>query len=167
MSELIKRPPVVTQEQKVTYAGIYLLKIMDLKPEDGGMDIPVLLPAELAPLEPALHKLHVDDRIEVNRRKDLWKTTKKGFAYIDQIIAESESLVEQYEEEDLEDAVEDMRSRNLDVMRARFLWGWFEGEFDDLIVFQQQRGISPVEEFWAYFLMSDDFYDNLALELAG
>ena len=53
-------------------------------------------------------------------------------------------------------------SRNLDVFRARFLWGWYSGEFDDLVLFQQRRGVSPVEQFWAFYLTGDDFYRELA-----
>jgi hypothetical protein len=47
-------------------------------------------------------------------------------------------------------------------MRARFLWGWYEGEFDDLVLFQQRRGVSAVETLWAYYLMSDAFWTELA-----
>ena len=165
MSQLQTRNPIVTADQKVTYAGIYLLKIMDLDPDDGGMDIPVLAPPELHPIEVALEKLHVDDMIEINRRKERYDITRKGLAYLDMLIKESENLIEQYQDDDMDEVVEDLRRRNLDVMRARFLWGWYEGEFDDLIAFQQRRGISPIEEHWAYFLMSDAFYDNLALDL--
>ncbi|MCG8419319.1 MAG: hypothetical protein MJE77_15405 [Proteobacteria bacterium] len=165
MDKLQTKASVVDAEQKLTYAGIYLLKKMDLKPQDGGMEMPVLVPSELAPLEEVLQKLHFDDMIEINRRKERYDITKKGYAYLDDIIDEATALIEQYGDEDLEDVVEELEERNLDVFRARFIWGWYEGEFDDLVRFQQQRGISPIEEHWAYFLLSDDFYNNLALEL--
>ena len=32
----------VTHEQKLSYAGIYVLKKMDLKPADGGIALPVM-----------------------------------------------------------------------------------------------------------------------------
>jgi hypothetical protein len=51
------------------------------------------------------------------------------------------------------------------VFRARFLWGWYEGEFDDLVLFQERRGVSPVERLWAFYLMSDAFWSELAREL--
>lgn len=164
MSQLQTRKPIVTAEQKVTYAGIYLLKIMDLEVRDGGMDMPVLVPPEFHALEEVLQKLHVDDMVEIHRRKERYDITKKGYAYLDMLIKESKNLIDQYADDDMDEVVEDLRHRNLDVMRARFLWGWYEGEFDDLVAFQQRRGISPVEELWAYFLMSDSFYENLALD---
>jgi hypothetical protein len=51
------------------------------------------------------------------------------------------------------------------VFRARFLWGWYDGEFDDLIAFQQRRGISPVEKMWAYFLMGKGFWELLESDI--
>ena len=41
-------------DDKKTYAGIWLLKQMDLAPEDGGRTFPVVLPSELAPLDEVL-----------------------------------------------------------------------------------------------------------------
>ena len=35
----------VTHEQMLTYAGIYVLKKMDLKPADGGITLPVIMDA--------------------------------------------------------------------------------------------------------------------------
>ena len=58
----------------------------------------------------------------------------------------------------------ELQRRRLDPLRARFLWGWYQGEFDDLVLFQQRRGVEPVERSWADYLVSDAFYDNLALE---
>ena len=52
------------------------------------------------------------------------------------------------------------------MFRARFLWGWFEGEFDDLVLWQERRGITPVERMWAFFLTSDAFWNELAKEIA-
>ena len=51
-------------------------------------------------------------------------------------------------------------------MRARFLWGWYEGEFDDLVAFQERRGVTPVERMWAFYLTSDAFWDELAKDIA-
>ena len=50
----------VTPEQITTYAGIYVLKLMDLKPADGGIQMPVILDAKLA--------------IEVDGRLEGWRT---------------------------------------------------------------------------------------------
>lgn len=166
MDELMKRPGcVITDEQKLVYAGIYLLKKMDLEPDDGGMDMPVILPSELAPLDEPLQKLLFEDHLAINRRKERYDITRKGQAYLDELVAEAEALIDQYGDEDLEDVIEDLEASNLDVFRARFLWGWYEGEFDDLVAFQRRRGMEPVETFWAYFLTGDEFYNNLAKDI--
>lgn len=167
MDELTRRPGcVISDEQKLTYAGMYVLKMMDLKPGDGGMEFPVLLPSELAPLEEVLQHLLFSDLIKINRRKERYELTKKGVAHVGELIDEAEALIEEFDDEELEDTIAELESRNLDVFRARFLWGWYQGEFDNLVLFQQRRGVSPVESLWAYYLLSDDFYNNLALDLA-
>ena len=48
---------------------------------------------------------------------------------------------------------------------ARFLWGWYDGEFDDLVLFQEQRGASPVERMWAFYLTGDDFWREIAKDI--
>jgi hypothetical protein len=151
----------LTPEQKLAYASIYLLKKMDLKPEDGGMAIPILLPPELAPLEDALQELVNDDLIALNRKKGNYEITKKGYAKIAELIDEAEAIIDEFDDHELEEAVAELRARRLDVFRARFLWGWYDGEFDDLVAFQERRGVSPVERMWAYYLTSDDFFDAL------
>ena len=167
MDELIRRPgSAVTEEQKLIYAGMYMLKKMDLDPKEGGMTVPALLPSELAPLEEVMHKLLFDEMIKINRRKERYELTQKGIAYIGQLIDEAEELVDEFDHEELEDVVEELERRNLDVLRARFLWGWYEGEFDDLELFQQRRGISPVETFWAYYLVDDAFFNELAKDIS-
>ena len=155
----------LTPEQKLTFVQIYLLKRMDLKPEDGGLTMPIVLPPELAPLDDALQELVNDDLIELNRKKERYDITKKGFARIGELIDEAEAIVDEFDEYELEEAVAELRARNLDVFRARFLWGWYDGEFDDLVAFQQRRGIQPVEKMWAYFLMGDGFWRLLESDL--
>ncbi|WP_437569988.1 hypothetical protein [Sorangium sp. So ce542] len=156
-----RRQPIVSREQKLVYAGIYVLKKMDLKPADGGMEFPLVLPSELSPLEDVLQELVNADLVEVNRRKARFEVTKKGLAYLGEIIDEAEALVDEFDDESLEDAVAELRRRNVDVLRARFLWGWYDGELDDLLLFQQRRGATPVEPWWADYLMSDAFYEAL------
>ncbi|WP_437998088.1 hypothetical protein WMF26_47285 [Sorangium sp. So ce185] len=151
----------MSREQKLVYAGIYVLKKMDLKPADGGMEFPLVLPSELSPLEDVLQELVNADLVEVNRRKARFEVTKKGLAYLGEIIDEAEALVDEFDDESLEDAVAELRRRNVDVLRARFLWGWYDGELDDLVLFQQRRGATPVEPWWADYLMSDAFYEAL------
>ncbi|WP_437906064.1 hypothetical protein WME95_48945 [Sorangium sp. So ce327] len=161
MFEGRRQQPIVSREQKLVYAGIYVLKKMDLKPADGGMEMPLVLPSELSPLEDVLQELVNADLVEVNRRKARFELTKKGLAYLGEIIDEAEALVDEFDDESLEDAVAELRGRNVDVLRARFLWGWYDGELDDLVLFQQRRGVTPVEQWWADYLMSDAFYEEL------
>ncbi|WP_434041181.1 MULTISPECIES: hypothetical protein [Sorangium] len=156
-----RRDAVVSREQKLVFAGIYVLKKMDLKPAEGGMEMPLVLPSELTPLQDVLQELVNADLVEVNRRKARFEVTKKGLAYLSEIIDEAEALVDEFDEASLEEAVAELRSRNVDVLRARFLWGWYDGELDDLVLFQQRRGAEPVEPWWADYLLSDAFYEAL------
>ncbi|HUQ06316.1 MAG TPA: hypothetical protein VM261_27625 [Kofleriaceae bacterium] len=156
----------MTEEAKRAYAGIYLLKRMDLTPSDGGLILPVVLPSDLSPLEDILMELAVEGLVEINRRKDRWELTRKGLAYLASLIDEAEALIDEFDDDELPDVVAELRARNLDVFRARFLWGWFDGELDDLAQWQQQRGVTPVETLWAYYLLDDAFYAELAKDLA-
>jgi predicted transcriptional regulator len=156
----------VTDDQKHTFVSLILLKKLDLSPEDGGLELPVVLPSELSPLDEVLQQLAVDDLVVINAKKNRYELTKQGIAYLGTMIDEASALVDEFDELDVEDAIAALRARNLDVMRARFLWGWFEGEFDDLVLFQERRGVEPVERFWAFYLMSDAFWTELSRDLA-
>lgn len=151
----------IDPELKLQYASIYLLKKLDLKPEDGGLIIPILMPPELAPIEDVMQELVNLDYVAMNKKKERYELTKQGIAYVGELIDEAEALIEEFDELELAEAVAELRRRNLDVFRARFLWGWYDGEFDDLVAFQQRRGVTPVERMWAYYLMSDAFWDAL------
>jgi hypothetical protein len=156
----------VTDEQKLTYAGIYVLKKMDLKPADGGIAMPVVLDAALSPLEEPLERLVMQGYLEIDRKAQRYKITKLGYKYIGTLIDEAEAVIDEFDEWETADMVAELERRNLDPLRARFLWGWYQDEFDDLVQFQHRRGIDPVEPDWAAFVTSDTFYDNLALDLA-
>lgn len=151
----------IDPELKLSYASIYLLKKMDLKPEDGGMVFPILMPPDLAPLEDVMQELVNLDYVVMNKKKERFELTKTGSAYVGELIDEAEAMVDEFDDVEREEAVAELRRRNVDVFRARFLWGWYDGEFDDLVAFQQQRGVVPVERMWAYYLMSDAFWDEL------
>jgi hypothetical protein len=165
VSSLTVIPPI-TDEQKQTYASLVLLKKLDLKPEDGGLELPVVLPSELSPLDEVLQDLAVADHVVINAKKNRYELTKQGIAYLGTVIDEASDLVDEFDDYEVEEAIEELRARNLDVFRARFLWGWFEGEFDDLVLWQERRGVTPVERFWAFYLMSDAFWSELAREIA-
>ena len=153
--------PKLDQDTKLMYAGIWLLKKMDLKPEDGGLELRLQLPHELAPLEDVLMPLIGAGHVEINKKKEKYQITKAGLAYIGELIDEAEALIDEFDEASLEEAAAELRRRNVDLLRARFLWGWYDGELDDLTLFQQRRGATPVEPWWADYLMSDAFYEAL------
>jgi hypothetical protein len=134
---------------------------MDLKPEDGGLEMPLVLPSELTPLEDVLQELVNAGLVGVDRREARFQITRKGLSYLAEIIDEAEALIDEFDDASLEDAVAELRRRNLDVLRARFLWGWYDGELDDLALFQQRRGVTPIEPWWADYLMTDAFYEAL------
>jgi hypothetical protein len=102
---------------------------------------------------------------QIDRKKQRYTITKAGYAYIASLIDEAEAMIDEFDDWETLDMVAELIDRNLDPLRARFLWGWYQGEFDDLVQFQQRRGIDPVEYEWPAFLVSDAFYDNLALDL--
>jgi len=156
----------ISDEQKQTYVGLWLLKKLDLKAEEGGMELPVVLPSELSPLDEPLQQLAVDGLVTINAKHGRYELTKQGIAYLGEVIDEASDLVDELDELELEEAVGVLRSRNLDVFRARFLWGWFEGELDDLVLFQERRGIAPVERLWAFYLTGDELWNELARDLA-
>jgi hypothetical protein len=153
------------REQKKSYAAMVVLKKMDLEAEDGGMVFPVVLPSELSPLDEVLQDLAVEDLVSINARKERYELTPKGIDYLGRLIDEAEEMVEDLDELETDEAIAELRKRKQDLFRARFLWGWYEGELDDLVAFQEQRGVTPVETLWAFYLLSDDFYRELAREL--
>jgi hypothetical protein len=157
----------LTEEQKQTYAGLYLMKKLDLKPEDGGMEIPVVLPSELSPVDETLQQLAVDDLISINAKKGRYELTKQGIEYLGRAIDEATDLVDEMDDLEVHEVIEQLKERKLDLMRARFLWGWFEGEFDDLVQFQERRGVAPVERMWAFYLMGDEFWDEIARDFTA
>lgn len=157
--------PKLDQDTKLMYAGIWLLKKMDLKPEDGGIELRLQLPHELAPLEDVLMPLIGAGHVEINKKKEKYQITKAGLAYIGELIDEAEALIDEFEDLEPAEVVRELRARRLDPFRARFLWEWYTGELDDLVLFQQRRGIAPVQTLWAYYLIDDDFWDELARDV--
>ena len=167
MSDTFDRRPgtAIDDETKQTYIALWLLKKLDLTAEDGGMEFPVSLPGELSPLDEPLQQLAVDDLVQINAKKGRYDLTKSGIAYLGRVIDEASDLVDDLDDLETEDAIAELRARGLDVFRARFIWGWFDGEFDDLVQWQEQRGIRPVERLWAFYLTGDAFWNELAREL--
>jgi len=165
-NEISVRPgAAISDEDKQTYIGLYLMKKLDLRPEDGGIPFPVVLPSELAPLDEHLQQLAVDDHVVINAKQNRYELTKKGLAYLAEHIDEATELVDEFDEQELEEVIVQLRARNLDVFRARYLWSWYEGELDDLVLYQERRGAKPVERLWAFYLTGDAFWNDLAREL--
>ena len=155
----------VTHAKKLVYAGIYVLKKLDLKPAEGGIRLPALLDAMYSPLEEVVDQLQLDGYVEIDRKSQSYKLTKRGSAYIGSLIDEAESYIEEFDEQEIADVVDELRARNLDPLRVRFLWGWYQGEFDDVALFQERRGFIEVEPEWPQFIVDDDFYENLGLDV--
>ena len=166
-NELVHRPDTaIDDERKQSYIGLWLLKKLDLKPEDGGIAFPVVLDGELSPLDESLQQLAVEDLIQINVKKARYELTKKGIAYLGEVIDEASDLVDELDDLETDEAIAEIRSRGLDLYRARFLWGWFDGEYDDLVLYQERRGVSPVERMWAFYLTGDDFWREIAKDIA-
>lgn len=163
-----RRPgTAIDDDAKQSYVGLWLLKKIDLKIEDGGMVLPVALPPELTPLDEPLQQLAVEDLIAINRKRGCYDLTKKGIAYLGEVIDEASDLVDELDELETDEAIADLRARGRDVFRARYLWGWFDGEFDDLVLWQERRGARPIERLWAFYLTGDALWNELARELAA
>jgi hypothetical protein len=160
------RQQVITEEQNQTLVGLWLLKKLDIGPKEGGMEFPVVLPADLSPLDDYLQALAVENHLVINQKKARYELTSQGIAYLGEVIDEAYAMVEELDELETEEAVAELRARNYDLLRARFLWGWYEGEFDDMVLFQERRGIQPVERMWAFYLTSDDFFREIARDLS-
>lgn len=155
----------ISHAKKLVYAGIYVLKKLDLKPEEGGVRLPALLDGMYAPLEEVLDRLQLDGHVEIDRKSQCYKLTKRGSAHIGALIDEAEGYIDEFDEVEIADVVDELRARNIDPLRVRFLWGWYQGEFDDVALFQERRGFIEVEPEWPQFVVSDDFYENLALDV--
>jgi hypothetical protein len=165
VSTALERRKVIDDDTKYTYVALWILKKLDLDPQDGGMEFPVVLPAELSPLDEYLQQLAVDDLVTINAKKGRYELTKKGIDYLGQVIDEASDLVDDLDELETDEAIAELEARGLDVYRARFLWGWFDGEFDDLVLFQERRGVRPVERLWAFYLTGDDFWREIEKDL--
>lgn len=156
---------MITEDETLTYAGIYVLKKLDLQPEEGGVKLPVLLPHDWQPLEPVLDRLVLEGLVELDRKRGCYRLSERGADHVGALIDEAEAIIEELDERPPDEIVEILRRRNLDPLRVRFLWGWYQGELDDLVLFQQRRGAEPVERDWALYLLSQDFYEELARDL--
>jgi len=170
----------IAEDKRQTYAEMVVLKLIDLGPDNGGMEIPRELPRELSPLQSLVEELRFKGLIEIAAKKrgalaalrgkpkeEHYTLTQSGIEHLGRLIDEAEGYVSEFEELEVAEMVEAARARKLDPFRVRFMWGWFEGEFDDLALFQERRSIEPVERLWAYYLTSNEFWDEVVKDLDG
>ena len=120
----------VNAEARRTYAGMFVLKLLDLQPEDGGTELEVILPHDLEPFDPVLESLAVQGYVEIERKKGRYALTPHGEDYLGTQIDEAEMYIDELDGRPPEEIVRRARARKLDPMRVRFLWGWYQGEFD-------------------------------------
>lgn len=152
-------------EQRAYYASVYILKRLDLAPKEGGVELSVVLPHDWYPLEEILESMVVQGLVAIQRRKGLYALTAQGIDLVGRLIDEAESYIDEFDELEVEDMLKILQKRGVDPLRVRFLWGWYDEEFDDLVEFQRIRGMQPVQSAWAEFLLSPQFYQNLARDL--
>ncbi len=157
--------PEVSEDQRRTYVGLYVLKLLDLAPEDGGLAMPVLLPHALAAFEPALERLAVEGLVHIDRKLGEYRLTPLGIERLGVHIDEAEGYIDAFDDMEVPQMLAVLRQRNVDPMRVRFLWGWYQGEYDDPILFQQRRGSAEIETDWAAYIQSDAFYAAIAEDL--
>lgn len=168
----------VTEEKRQVYSELIVLKLMDVGPDDGGVEFPRDLPSELSPLQTILEELRFKGLIEIVAKKrgalaamrfkakeEVYALTPAGVEHLGRVIDEAEGYVTEYDEMDTADMIADAQSKKRDPVRIRFLWGWFEGEFDDLALFQERRDIEPVERLWAYYMTSNEFWAEVVKDL--
>ena len=93
------------------------------------------------------------------------KLCQKGEQYIDSLVQEIESYMDKYEDFEPQTRINLMKRDQIDPLRARFLWGIYDGEFDDLVQWQAQaHSFKPFED-WRQLITSKDFYDFLFQEI--
>jgi len=156
---------MINERAKLTYAGVYVLKKLDVTAEDGGLKIPLVLPHELDPLDRTLEQLVLDGYATMDKKKGQYLLTPGGIDHIGTLIDEAEHYIDEFDGMDVERMVPELQRRRIDPLRVRFLWGWYQGEFDDLVLWQQRRGLTEIEDDWAAYLVGDAFWSELASEL--
>ena len=156
-----------TNLEIMKYAGMYILKTMDPEaPENIHHVYEVPLERDDEILEPVLDDLLYRSLVEIDSKNTCYKITGKGMDYIQQLINETESLLEKYAEMEPRTRLAIMRRDGINLLRARFLWGWYDGEFDDLVEFQHiQEWEGDIQTIWQIFIVSKEFYDALFEEI--
>lgn len=157
--------PNLSEDQRHAYVALFVLKLLDLEPEDGGLLMPVLLPPSLVAFDATLERLAVEGLVEIDRKGGEYQLTRSGLETLGVHIDEAEGYIDAFDDVEVSEMLEVLRQRNVDPMRVRFLWGWYQGEFDDPVLFQQRRGVAEIEPDWASYIQSDAFFAAIAQDL--
>lgn len=155
---------MISAPQKHTFAGIYLLKKLDLPPEDGGVALSSTLAEDVSALAPVLEQLAQQGLVESAGDPPLYALTHAGLEHLDALMDEAEALAPTDAALQTDDAIHAHEHQGLRSLRERFLWSWYRGELDDLVGYQRARALEPLEASWARFLLSDALYDTLGLD---
>ncbi|MEM6293787.1 MAG: hypothetical protein AAGA54_21105 [Myxococcota bacterium] len=157
---------MLTESQRHGFARLFVLKLLDLDADDGGLRMPVVLPPELDAFEPVLVQAAVEGLVEIDRKRGEYRLTAAGVELLGVHIDEAEAYIEEFDDVEVAQMLPVLKARRIDPMRVRFLWGWYQGEFDDPVLFQQRRGVPAPEADWAAYILSAAFYAALAEDFA-
>ena len=118
----------IPADQQEYYAGLWVMKKLDLQPKDGGITLEVPLESQYAFAEPVIDRLTVDGYLSIDEKRGVYAVTDAGRTMTRHIIDEAEGYVTEFDDEETEDMIVQLRRRNIDVFRVRFLWGLYVGE---------------------------------------
>ncbi len=149
----------------VNYAGIYILKKMDISDDSGGHVFEVPLSGIDEHLEPVMDDLLFNDLVKIDTVNICYKISDKGRDYIDSLIDEIEGYIDRYEDFDPQAKVNLMKRDRVNPLRVRFLWGLYDGEFDDFNQWQDNLGITDKIKDWQTIIVKKEFYDILFEEI--
>lgn len=149
------------------YAGLFILEKIDVGPEEGGHRFEVPLMGIDEHMEPILDDLMFHDLLDIDSENTCYTITDQGYKYIQDIIKEAENYLNKYQDFEPTTRVNLMKRDRINPLRARFLWGLYDGEFSDIKKWQDDRGIIPEEqvEDWRDFITKKEFYDILFEEI--
>ncbi|MDH4127567.1 MAG: hypothetical protein OEV44_02350 [Spirochaetota bacterium] len=145
------------------YAGMYILKKMDIPPSEGGHIFSVPLEGLDVHLEAILDDIMFHNLIEIDSNSTCYKITDDGKEYINKLLDEIEGYIEKYQDFEPVTRVNLMKRDRVNPLRARFLWGLYDGEFDDFNQWQENWQIAENEKIndWREIITTKEFYDML------
>jgi len=100
------------------YAGMYVIKKMDLTPADGGHIFEVPLQGLDEHLEPVLDNLMFNNLIFIDTNRVQYDLTKDGEQYVRSLIDEAEVYIDKYQEFEPTTRVNLMKRDKVNPLRA-------------------------------------------------